>query len=190
MARQSVVCVVIAGLLNAMLPSPLEARASAGLRQQTTMEKIAIPLAATFVGVLAVVTVLALRAQHHRQPKLTIQPPRLDFGRGPIGSFGEQTVLLRNKGGSALVIRDVSVSGECFSLSARSSRFPLTLSGKEEAGVIVRYVPGPRVCRGSLEIHIEAGKKGSALRVVPLNSAAVPAADMNTALKPAAAADD
>jgi hypothetical protein len=75
------------------------------------------------------------------------------------------------------------VSGGCFSLLQPSPTFPVTLGAKEETSVTVRYVPGPSVCRGSLEIHTEAGKKGASLRVVPLEGTAVPAVDMNAAPK-------
>jgi len=159
--RRLITCVLLGALINLALASPLHARVSAAYRNYSARN--AIIAAAIGGGALFAALVLPGLIIGDRGPKLEARPGHLNFRSATSG----QTVTLRVKGDGALVVTDVSLSGDCFSLS-QFPQLPLTLSSKEMTQVVVGFTAKPGGCSGRLEVETKGGKKGAGMLLVPL----------------------
>jgi len=103
-------------------------------------------------------------------PILGVAPAVLDFGRVPVGSFGDTTLFLSNDAedpSSILRVAEITTSGVSFSIIDCPS-LPITIPGDSTVvPILIRFRPtAPHVPPG--EVDIEARDALNSPRVIPL----------------------
>ncbi len=158
-AQRMITCIVIVALMLLSLPRPSAARyASAGHDMSIDVKKAVIPVVAAAAAVIIFVIVIS-HVHHNPKPKLVLEPKQIDFGSMHIGASGKQTVDLRNRGKASLVIDEISVSGDCYSIEQRPETLPLILTQSDQVQVIVGFtIKEKGVCRGSLRVKSQENK--------------------------------
>jgi hypothetical protein len=141
------------------------------------------------VAVLTIVTaaigitegVLFLRKRSRdRTGNLDIKPIALRFRNGAAGGAASQSITLRNRGGTSLVVTELTLTSPCFEL-VDPPPLPLTIAAKREAPIRVAFSSRDAACRGSLNVGWNAAKKNQRTETVKLVGAIRAAA----ALEPA-----